>query len=118
MTGLLADCKHALRLYARTPVASFVAVAVLAIGMGFVTLFLSVYVGLVLQSHPGFERPRALVTFGPGDASNIGTLPKELIDRIASDVSSLETAAGLVRWVETRHDAVTPSRVELTLFGG
>src|SRR5690606_20203553 len=61
-----------------------------------VTLFLSLYVGLVLQSHPGFERSRALVTFGPGDAANIGTLPKELIDQIANDVSSLEAAAGIV----------------------
>lgn len=31
---------------------------------------------------------------------------------------SLETAAGLVRWVETRLDEVKPSRFVLTLFGG
>src|SRR5690606_19759588 len=54
VTGFLADCKHALRLYVRTPVASFIAIAILAIGMGFLTLFLSLYVNLLLRPHPGF----------------------------------------------------------------
>src|SRR5690606_18057644 len=77
--------------------ASFIAIAILAIAMGFVTLFLSLYATLVLRPHPGFEQPRELVTFGPGDASNIVTQSKELIDRIASEVVSLEAAAGIAR---------------------
>ena len=95
MRGFLADCKHALRLYLRTPLASLIAIGVLAVGMGFVALFLSLYIDLVLQPHRGFEQPGELVTFGPGDPQNIGTMSKELIDRIASEVTSLEAAAGI-----------------------
>lgn len=113
MIGFLSDCKHALRLYARTPVASFIAIAILAIGMGSVTLFLSLYVNLLLTPHPGFEKPRELVTFGPGNASDIGTMSKEIIDRIANDVLSLESAAGIGRTQIQIDDEPMQSIVEL-----
>jgi predicted permease len=96
MTGFLIDCKHALRLYVRTPLASFIAVAVLAIGAGFVTLFVSLYITLLLRPHPGFEQPRQLVTFGPGVGTQlITTMQRDLIERIANETTSLEAAAGI-----------------------
>ena len=55
MQGLLADCRHAIRLYRRTPMSSLIAVVVLAIGMAFVSAFVSLYVDLVVKPHPGFE---------------------------------------------------------------
>jgi membrane associated rhomboid family serine protease len=61
---LLDDCRHALRLYVRTPGASLIAVAVLAIGLAFVGAFLSLYVDLVLRPHPGFEQSRQIATYG------------------------------------------------------
>ena len=52
MKGLRADCRHALRLYLRTPGASLIAVGVLAVGMAFVGAFLSlgiVYLRTILK---------------------------------------------------------------------
>ena len=85
MTGFLTDCRHALRLYLRTPLASFIAVVVLGVGMGVVTLFVSLYVDLLLQPHPGFEKPGELVTFGPGDSQNIRKKNRPRLLRGAAD---------------------------------
>jgi predicted permease len=113
VTGFLTDCKHALRLYLRTPLASFIAVVVLGIGMGVVTLFLSLYVELLLRPHPGFEQPRELVTFGPGDAQNISSMPRDLLDRIADDVSSLQVVAGVAMTQLQIDDEPDRTNVEL-----
>ena len=55
MNGLLADAKHAFRIYRRTPLASLIAVGVLAIGMAFLSAFVSLYVDLNLRPYPGLE---------------------------------------------------------------
>lgn len=55
MRGFIADFQHGARLYVRTPGASLIAVAVLAVGMAAVAAFVSLYVDLILKPHPGFE---------------------------------------------------------------
>ena len=79
---MIEDFKHAFRIYRRTPGASLVAVAVLAIGLAAVAAFVSLYVDLILRPHPGFERGSHLITFGWNDGRNAGGLPLALIERI------------------------------------
>ena len=94
MKGLLEDVKHALRVYRRTPVASFMVVAVLAVGMAFVTAFLSLYSDLILRPEPGFQRGGRIVSVGTSDGRNAGGLPLDLYDRINESTHTLEAVAG------------------------
>jgi len=93
--GLLADCKHALRLYWRTPVASLIAIVVLAVGMAFVSAFLSLYVDLVLRPHPGIEQSGDIVSIGQSDGTRFTGVPIALIERMADEVSSLDAVVGI-----------------------
>jgi hypothetical protein len=94
MQGFLLDCRHALKLYAKTPVASLVAVGVLAIGLAFVSAFLSLYVDLVLRPVPGFEDSGDIVTVGWSNGENMNGLYPELILRAHDETASLEALAG------------------------
>jgi len=93
--SLLADLRHALRLYRATPAASLIAVVVLAIGMAFVAAFVSLYVDLILRPHPGFERGPGIVNYGFNTGQGAGGLPYPLIELIQKDIVSLEVAAGI-----------------------
>jgi len=95
MRGLLADFKHALRVYRRTPGASLIAVIGFALAMAAVAAFVSLYVDLILRPHAGFEQAGRIVTFGWTDGQNAGGVSHELIERISSEVTSLEAAAGV-----------------------
>lgn len=94
MTGLIADCRHAVRLYARTPVASAFAVAALALAMAFVSAFLSLYIGLAVRAPAGFEHGDRIVTLGLTDGETLDELPYALIERLAEEMSSIDAAAG------------------------
>ena len=94
MTGLLADCRHALRLYARTPGASLISVFVLAIGTAFVCAFLSLYVDLILRPHPGFEDSRRIATVGQNGGGQFFGMPFGVVERMAGEMASLEAVAG------------------------
>ena len=93
MTGFLNDCRHALRLYRRTPGGSLIAVGVLAVGIAFVGAFLSLYVDLVLRPHPGFERSGRVATLGVRIGSEPGTLGYEFVQRISEEVTSIDAVA-------------------------
>ena len=93
MSALLADCRHALRLYVRTPGASLLAVAALAIGMAFFCAFLSLYVDLVLRPHPGFEQSSRIMTIGQNTGTNLSGITYEAVERIDDEMNSLEAAA-------------------------
>jgi predicted permease len=93
--GLLEDCKHALRLYRRTPVSSAIAVVVLAVGMAFVGAFLSLYVDLLLKPHPGIEDSGQIVTVGQVDGARLNGLSIAMIERINDELASLESAVGV-----------------------
>ena len=94
MIGLLADCRHAVRLYVRTPFASAIAVAALALGMAFVSAFLSLYTGLALRAPGGFEYGSRLVTLGLTDGDSLDELPLALIERMSEEMTSLDAVAG------------------------
>jgi predicted permease len=94
VNGILADLRHALRIYRRTPIASGLAVVVLAIAMAFVGAFLSMYVDFVLKPHPGFEQSGRIVTLGQNDGTRLTGLPYALIERIDSEMPEIETIVG------------------------
>jgi hypothetical protein len=89
----LNDCRHALRLYIRTPSSSLIAVSVLAVGMAFVGSFLSLYVDLVLRPHPGFEQSRQIATIGQNTGTDLTGITYEAVARIADEMTSIEAAA-------------------------
>jgi putative ABC transport system permease protein len=90
--GLIADARHALRLYWRTPGSSFIAVGVLAVGMAFVGAFMSLYVDLVLRPYPGVEDGSRLVTIGQSDGTRFTGIPLALAERMAEEIPSVEAA--------------------------
>ncbi len=91
MKGFFSDCRHALRLYSRTPGTSLIVVAMLAVGMACVTACMSLYVDLTVRPYPGFENSRQIVTYG---WSPFATLNADLIQRIAAESVTLDAAAG------------------------
>jgi ABC-type antimicrobial peptide transport system permease subunit len=93
VTGLLADCRHALRLYARTPGASLISVFVLAIGTAFVCAFLSLYVDLILRPHPGFEDSDRIATVGQVGGEQLLGLPFLVVERMSEELGSVEAVA-------------------------
>lgn len=115
--GLMLDVRHAWRLYRRTPGASLIASAVLAIGLAFVFSFLSLYVDLVLRPHPGFENSGGIVTVSLTDGSRYRGVPSSIVPRIADTATSLEGAVGFstlpVEHAATREELVA----ELTTRG-
>ena len=96
MRGILGDLRHAFRIYFRTPIASGLAVVVLAVAMAFVTAFLSMYVDVGLRGHPGFDRAGQLVSIVPTDGRQFGGLPVGILGTMAEDVRSLDAAAGVI----------------------
>jgi len=96
MTGLMADLTHAWRLYRRTPGSSLIAVLVLAVAMAFVSAFLSLYVDLVLKPHAGFEASSRIVTLGQSDGRQLTGLPRDVIERITEETSTLDAVAGFL----------------------
>src|SRR5690606_8564711 len=95
MNAFLDDCRHALRLYVRTPGSSLIAVAVLAISMAFVSAFLSLYVNLALKPHPGFRRGDRITSVGESDIERLTGVPGTLVDRLADETSTIEAAANV-----------------------
>ncbi len=114
MRGILADLRHAFRIYFRTPVASGLAVVVLAVAMAFVTAFLSMYVDVGLKGHPGFERAGQLVSIVPTDGRQYGGLPIGMLGTMAEDVRSLDAAAGVLStFVQSLQDGEQPVFMEI-----
>lgn len=118
MAGLLADLRHAVRVYRGTPVASGIAVVALAAAMAFVSAFLSMWNDLSLKSPAGFENGGRLVTIGQrggyAAADNSTPLTAELVEGINQTVSSLEVAAGIASFPQVLHrdEIRTPVQAE------
>lgn len=89
----LVDCRLALRLYSRTPASSLMAVAVLAVGIAFVSALWSLYADLVLKPFQGIQDSHDLVTLAPAD--EVPTVPFDLTELLSQEVTSLETAVGI-----------------------
>lgn len=67
MSGMLADIRHAFRVYRGTVSSTLTAVIVLAVALAFVGAFLSLYADLVLRPHAGFEQSGRIATVGQTD---------------------------------------------------
>ena len=104
MRGFLADCRHAFRLYRRTPFASLIAVGVLAIGFAFVSAFLSLYVDLALRPHPGVEQAGRIVTIGQLEGQGIRGLRYDFILRMNEEMTSLDGVAGALTTMQRGDD--------------
>jgi len=94
--SLLADLTHAFRIYRRTPVASGLAILVLAVAMAFVTAFLSMYVDVGIKGHPGFEEADQLVSLGQTDGRQLAGLPIGVLGQMAEDIRSIEAVGGAI----------------------
>jgi hypothetical protein len=94
MKGIFGDIRHALRVYARTPVASALAVVVLAVAMAFVGSFLSLYIDLAFKPHPGFENSGELVTIGQNNGERIASMSAVLVERINDEIGAGPKALG------------------------
>jgi predicted permease len=96
MSGVLADLRHAFRLYARTPASSALAIAGLAAALAIETAFISLWSALELAPHPGFEARRNLVTIAHNDGRNSFPLSLSMIERIHAEASTVESVAGVM----------------------
>jgi hypothetical protein len=96
MSGVLADLRHAFRLYARTPASSALAIAGLAAALAIETAFISLWSALELAPHPGFEARRNLVTIAHNDGRNSFPLSFDTIERIDAEASAIESVAGVM----------------------
>jgi putative ABC transport system permease protein len=101
MSGVLADLRHAFRLYARTPASSALAVAGLAAALAIETAFISLWNVLELAPHPGFESRRNLVTIGRYDGRFSLPLSLDVLERIDTEASTIESAAGVMTAKQT-----------------
>src|SRR5690606_24186750 len=72
------------------------AVAVIAIGIAFVTAFVSLYVDLVLRPHPGFEDSNRLVTISLTDGRITRGLAVDDVHRVATESATLESPGGTI----------------------
>ena len=110
MRSLLADLTHAFRIYRRTPLASGLAILVLAVAMAFVTAFLSMYVDIGIKGHPGFEQSGELVTIGQTDGRQLNGLPVGVLGQMAEDIRSLDAVGGVWRLVSWLRIVPAPLR--------
>jgi putative ABC transport system permease protein len=95
MNGFISDCRHGLRLYARTPGASSTAIVVLAVGMAFVGAFLSLFVDLSLKSFPGIEDSERLVTIAEVDGDRASWLQFGIVERFRQELTSLDALVAI-----------------------
>ncbi len=104
-----ADLRIALRQHLATPLSSGLAVALLAIAIAFLTTFLSFWSATSPASCPGFADARALVTVGQNNGRSLTTLSSLLVERMNSEVASLEGVAGTRKLEQSALDADDPT---------
>jgi putative ABC transport system permease protein len=100
-SGVLADLRHALRLYSRTPASSAFAVAGLAAALAIETAFISLWNVLELAPHPGFESRPDLVTITRYDGRFSAPLSLDTLERIDAEASTIESVAGVMTAKQT-----------------
>src|SRR5690606_10078259 len=91
---MVADLRYAVRLYVRTPTASAIAVAVIAVAIGALATFLSLYSDLMHSSRSEFAGGGEIVTVAMSDGVVFDEISLRLIDAIDAEVTSLDTVAG------------------------
>lgn len=91
--ALLSDCRHALRVYGRTPGPSLIAIGALAAGISFVTAIFSLYVDLILRPHTGFEQSNRIASVGQQTAMAPAGIPYRIAERMSSEMTTIDAAA-------------------------
>ena len=97
MRGLLADCRHAFKIFLGNASASMFALLALVVAMAFVSAFLSLYVDLILRPHQGFERGGRIVSLNQTDGVAHLGISLTLIEQINNEVGALDGMAGIAR---------------------
>src|SRR5690625_1896886 len=96
MRDLGADLRLAARRYVKTPLSSALALIVLAAALAVMNAFLILWDDLSLRPHPGFEQSAQLVTIGRTDGTRWEPMSRALLERIATETSAFDTAAGVM----------------------
>lgn len=93
--GLLADARHATRIYVRTPLATGFAVGGLALAIACVAALLTLFSDLMLKPHSGYRDGRELITVGQTSGTRYMPLSYELVERIDQQVVSVQGMSGV-----------------------
>ncbi|MGH8217537.1 MAG: FtsX-like permease family protein [Steroidobacteraceae bacterium] len=95
VAGILQDLRHALRVYATTPLATAVAVGALAAALASLAATFSLFSDLVLKPPAGFAPRASVATLGQSNSHHLGALSLTAIERIAHDDPLLTGLAGV-----------------------
>lgn len=94
MRDFLSDCRFALHLYGRAPATSAIAIAGLGVAIAFTSALLSLYIGLVVRPHPGFQNSDRIVSIAQTDGTQFSDISYRLIERIDEEVTALTAMTG------------------------
>jgi putative ABC transport system permease protein len=95
MKGLHSDLHHAIRLYATTPLSTALAIGLLALGLAFVAVFVSMWNDIALRPHPGFIESRSLVTITQEIGTDTRGLTSGAIRELSEHSNTLDGVAGI-----------------------
>jgi putative ABC transport system permease protein len=94
MAGLIADLRHALRLYLKTPWQSLLAILALATAMALVSAMAGLWSDLHLRGTPGVENDRGLITLGRTGNVPFARLSAEAVSHLAATSQTLQSISG------------------------
>lgn len=95
MRGLGSDLRHAIRLYASTPLSSALAVVVLAAALALVTVFASMWNDLALRPHPGFAGSGSLVSILIDNSQEFIGVDPDTLAELDEQAVTLEGVVGI-----------------------
>jgi predicted permease len=110
-----ADFRHALRLYAKTPVSSALVIVGLAMTIAIETAFLSLWAVLEFHEPAGFEGRADLITVGQNDGRMFFPISEDLVERVNTDATTIEALAGIaaIRQILDRDEGTEELGTEL-----
>jgi putative ABC transport system permease protein len=100
IAGLMADLRHAFRLYLKTPWQSLLAILALATAMALVSAMAGLWSDLHLRGTPGVENDRGLITLGRTGNMPFARLSAEAVSHLAATSQTLHSVSGaaLFQW--------------------
>ncbi|MCC5865752.1 MAG: ABC transporter permease [Wenzhouxiangella sp.] len=95
MRGLLSDLRHAIKLYAVTPLSTALAIGALAAALAFVTVFASMWNDLALRPHPGLAGSERIITLQIETPELARGLAGETIHELDEQAVTLDGVVGI-----------------------
>src|SRR5690625_5889714 len=95
MKGMLSDLRHAVRVYLTTAFSTGLAVCLLGLGLGLVSVFVSMWNDLNLRPHPGFTDGARLVSLMQVTGEETSGLPLNVIKDLDESATTLAGVAGV-----------------------